>query len=85
MFGRVFGPTEVGDTNGKGTVFAMNLDGTGYFPLLDFQTNGADGLDSCASLTVWGCTLYGSTWLGGCGGKGKIFSINTNGAGYTVL
>lgn len=83
--GRIYGTTEVGGTNGKGTVFAMNLDGSGYSKLHDFQTNGVDGIDPWASLTVSGSTLYGTTRLGGSGGKGTVFSINTNGTGYTVL
>jgi len=83
--GRLYGTTEIGGTNGKGTVFAMNLDGTGYSKLHDFMTNGVDGLDPVAGLTLAGGTLYGTTRIGGSHGKGTIFSINTNGTGYTVL
>jgi len=83
--GRIFGTTEIGGTNGKGTVFVMNVDGTGYAKLHDFQTNGVDGIDPWASLNCFGGTLYGTTRLGGSGGKGTVFSINTHGTGYTVL
>jgi len=82
---RIYGTTDIGGTNGKGTVFAMNLDGTGYSKLHDFLTNGVDGIDPWADLTLSGGTLYGTTRIGGTSGYGTIFSINTNGTGYTVL
>jgi uncharacterized repeat protein (TIGR03803 family) len=36
-------------------------------------------------LILSGDTLYGTTSSGGSGGRGTIFAINTNGAGFTTL
>jgi len=32
-----------------------------------------------------GNTLYGTTFFGGTNGSGNVFSINTNGTGFTIL
>ncbi len=81
----LYGTTETGGTNGKGTVFAIKIDGTGYLVLHNFATNGLDGINPWAALTVARGTLYGTTRLGGSFGKGTVFSISTNGTDYAVL
>jgi uncharacterized repeat protein (TIGR03803 family) len=83
--GTLFGTTISGGTNGKGTLFAVNADGSGYLVLHSFLTNGMDGLNPEASLTLVGGTLFGTTRLGGAGGRGTVFSIQTQGANYSVL
>jgi uncharacterized repeat protein (TIGR03803 family) len=83
--GTLFGTTMSGGTNGKGTVFAVNSDGSGYLVLHSFLTNRIDGFNPEASLTLVGGTLFGTTRLGGTGGRGTVFSIQTNGSGYGVL
>jgi uncharacterized repeat protein (TIGR03803 family) len=52
--------------------------------LHDFK-NSPDGANPVAGLLLSGGTLYGTTKAGGSYGKGTVFSINTNGAGYQVL
>ena len=81
----LFGTTEAGGTNGKGTVFAIDTGGTGYRVLHSFATNGLDGVNPYAALTLSGHTLYGTTRIGGSSGHGTVFSIQTNGAFYSVL
>jgi len=83
--GVVYGTTQAGGTNGKGTIFSVNTDGTGYTVLHHFATNGVDGIVPVAGVTVYGSTLYGTTEKGGSKGKGTVWSINTNGTGYTTL
>jgi len=83
--GMLFGTTESGGTNNRGIVFSLNTDGTQYTVMHNFATNGVDGTTPFADLTLAGDILYGTTQDGGSSGKGTIFSIETNGAGYTVL
>ncbi|MBI5684959.1 MAG: hypothetical protein HZC54_07750 [Verrucomicrobia bacterium] len=54
--------------------------------LRSFAADGKDGQGPYHnSLVVSGSTLYGMTRSGGSVGKGSIFKINTDGAGYTPL
>jgi len=74
-----------------GGVFAINNDGTSFTNLhiaslgdFDFQgfycnSDGAGPLD----LVLSGNTLYGTTTTGGSAGYGTVFSINTDGTGFT--
>lgn len=71
-----------------GTVFSINLDGSGFTPFYSF-TN-ATGDSPQAGLIASGDTLYGTTSVGGNigdndAGWGTIFAIKTNGTGYVVL
>ena len=81
----LFGTTEEGGSDGIGTIFAINTDGTGYHVLYSFTGTGDDGANPVAGLTLVGSTLFGTTGYGGSDGDGTIFSINTNGTGYQVL
>lgn len=82
----IYGTTSSGGTNnGYGMVFSTALDGTGLVQLYSFGPN-PDGGDPVSGLTLGGATLYGMTSSGGSGVYwGTIFSINTNGTGYTTL
>lgn len=70
--------------NGRGTVFTLNTDGTGMstthlMPYTSFDSpnggliKGSDG------------KLYGADTRGGTPANGVVFSINSDGTGYTVL
>ena len=72
---RLYGTSSSGGTNGSGTVFALNTDGSGYTNLHSF----ASGSSPNAVLLV-GNTLYGTTYAGN-----TVFAINTNGTGFTNL
>ncbi|MHB8069248.1 MAG: choice-of-anchor tandem repeat GloVer-containing protein [Desulfobaccales bacterium] len=82
---KLYGMTSNGGAaNGPGVIFSINLDGSGYQVLLDF--NGTGGAGPCGSLTLWGSMLYGTTRLGGPpGANGSIFRINTDGTGFQFL
>ncbi len=45
----------------------------------------SDGAQPRADLVLSGNTLYGTTPLGGSSGYGTVFSVNTDGTGFTVL
>ena len=88
----LYGTTQFGGTNGNGTVFAVNINGTGFtvpytFTALDAATEStnSDGADSKSPLILLSNTLYGTASEGGTHGNGTVFAVNTNGKGFTVL
>lgn len=83
--GNLFGSTQFGAQAGNGAIFALQTDGTGLAPLYAFPTSGS-GQEPCAAL-IQGSDggLYGTTMLGGSGGRGAAFRMNVDGSGYTVL
>jgi uncharacterized repeat protein (TIGR03803 family) len=89
---RLYGTSYEGGSGGYGTVFALGTDGTGYTILHDFSALPPIGLDTNsdgaypeAALVLSGNTLYGTTLLGGSGSFGTVFSVNTDGTGFTNL
>jgi uncharacterized repeat protein (TIGR03803 family) len=79
----LYGTTEYGGTNNYGTVYGINIDGSGYAVLHSF--NNSDGANPWAKLIAVGNTLYGVAYGGGASGDGSIFSINSDGTGYTTI
>lgn len=82
----LYGTTFKGGTNGDGTVFAINTDGTGFTNIHDF--NGDDGSGPYGPLVLSGIVLYGTTSGGGSpngAGPGTVFAVNTDGTGFTNL
>jgi len=88
----LFGVTSAGD----GTVFSVSSDGGGCTDLHVFGgsitsivgsvTNVfRDGTNPTGSLILSGSTLYGTTTYGGSNSDGTVFSINTDGGGYSIL
>jgi uncharacterized repeat protein (TIGR03803 family) len=80
----LYGTTQSGGTNGSGTVFAVNTDGTGFTNLYSF-TGLSDGANPEAGLIISGSTLYGTTQSGGTYNTGTVFALNTNGTSFTTL
>jgi uncharacterized repeat protein (TIGR03803 family) len=82
----LYGTTSSGGTHNKGTIFQINVDGSGYQIIHDFagQAEG-DGESPEAALILSGGILYGTTESGGAYGLGTVFSFNTNNNVYTVL
>jgi uncharacterized repeat protein (TIGR03803 family) len=78
----LFGLTQAGGNFSNGTVFCLNLDGTGFTNLHSFTTlvNGTN-----CDLTFSANTLYGTAGYGGLFGVGTVFAINTDGTGFTNL
>ena len=70
-------------SNVFGVIFSINTDGTGYVLLHSFPTTGADGALPRGSLILFGSKLYGMAALGGANSLGTIFSVNTDGSGFT--
>jgi uncharacterized repeat protein (TIGR03803 family) len=81
---KLFGLTsQGGSSNSNGTLFSMNLDGTGYSLLHSFNFN--DGFSPWGSLALSGSTLYGMTSDGVTTHFGTLFSIGIDGTGYELL
>ena len=81
----LYGATISGGVNSHGTIYKINVDGTGYELLHEFAGSPSDGSDPYAAPILDGSTLYGMTHYGGVNGFGVIYAINTDGTGYTVL
>jgi uncharacterized repeat protein (TIGR03803 family) len=69
---------------GHGTLFKVNVDGSGYAVLKDF-TNFLDGVSPNGDLVLSDTTLYGTTYSGDNYGFGTVFKISTDGSSYTIL
>jgi uncharacterized repeat protein (TIGR03803 family) len=76
--------TTAGGGSGYGTVFSVNTDGIGFTTVYTF-TGGSDGAKPWGRLVLSGNTLYGMT-AGVVGlSYGTLFSVNTDGTGFTTL
>lgn len=85
----LYGTASAGGAWGNGTVFAVNTDGTGFtnlhnFAATPFGTN-TDGATPLAGLILTNGTLYGTTYQGGSSSNGTVFSLNTDGTGFSNL
>lgn len=80
--GTLYGTTTAGGAGGRGTVFRINTDGTGFTNLHSFKPYAlypADGGGPEAGLVLSGNRLYGVTK------DDVIFALNTDGTGFTNL
>jgi uncharacterized repeat protein (TIGR03803 family) len=81
-----------GAAGNNGTVFRVNTDGSDFTNLHwftatpdHFVLTNADGIYPWGGLTLSGNALYGTAQYGGTWGSGAIFSVNTDGSGFTNL
>jgi uncharacterized repeat protein (TIGR03803 family) len=71
----LYGTASQGGSSGKGTVFVLNIDGTGFTTLYTF-TGGSDGATPYGGLILSDNTLYGTAGYGGSFGFGTVFSLS---------
>ena len=82
--GKLYGTTYGGGSVGRGLIYSLNADGSGYQVLHNFT--GPDGAGSEFALTedpsgvLLGCTLGGGT-----ASRGTMFRINKDCTGYAVV
>jgi uncharacterized repeat protein (TIGR03803 family) len=87
----LYGTTSAGGLGGAGVVFSIVKNGSGFTTLYSFSPvdpvagTNTDGAFPASGLVLSNGILYGTTIAGGVGGKGTIFSVSTNGTGFTVL
>ena len=82
-----YGMAQSGGSSDCGTVFSIMLD-LPYWPpefTLLHSFTGDDGMAPTGSLVLGGTTLYGMASSGGELGYGTIFSLQTDGSGFTIL
>jgi uncharacterized repeat protein (TIGR03803 family) len=79
----LYGTTAGGGAFGKGTVFQINTDGSGFNIIKSFA--GSDGMLPLSGLTLSDGVLYGTTLQGGAWTNGTVFSINPDGSGFATL
>jgi uncharacterized repeat protein (TIGR03803 family) len=82
---KLFGTLNSGGANSHGSLFSINTDGTGFTVLHSFSIATNDGENPNPHLIIAGTKLYGTCGLGGTGANGVVFSIGTDGTGFTVL
>ncbi len=85
--GALYGTTYAGGDSSVGTVFKVNKDGTGFVILHQFAGESAgDGSHPAAALIVGiSGALYGVTEDGGMDDLGTVFTLATDGSGYSIL
>jgi uncharacterized repeat protein (TIGR03803 family) len=85
----LYGTTSQGGATAEGTIFKVNTDGTGFATLYNFSSGdgfiNADGAVPYGRLVLSAGTLYGTTYFGGSGGNGTVFSMNVDGSGFKAL
>jgi uncharacterized repeat protein (TIGR03803 family) len=82
--GALYGAATYGGTNGSGTAFKLNTDGTGFTVLRNFDYPGG-AYPYAGLLQGMDGALYGTAYQGGSNGPGTAFKLNTDGTGFTVL
>src|SRR5438034_1097977 len=80
----LYGTAPYGGSDGKGTIFKVNTDGSGYTNVYNF-TYGNDGANPNSGLVLFGNALYGTVGFGGSTDQGDVFKVNTDGSGFTNL
>ncbi|HWC65947.1 MAG TPA: choice-of-anchor tandem repeat GloVer-containing protein, partial [Thermoanaerobaculia bacterium] len=83
--GRLYGTTSAGGAGARGTLFALEADGTGYEILHDFGARAGDGMDPRAGVTAFSGRLWGTTFVGGRRGSGTVFSFDPEKREYAVV
>lgn len=85
----LYGETLFGGTGGNGVVFAIDTGGMNFTNLHDFSATpgpdytNSDGASPESKLTLVGNTLYGAATTGGPNLGGTLFSVKTDGTGFT--
>jgi uncharacterized repeat protein (TIGR03803 family) len=81
----LYGMTYDGGSNSSGNIFVICTNGSGYMDLHSFTGEVNDGAFPSGSVIMSGGVLYGMTASGGSNNVGIVFSMNTDGSGFTIL
>ena len=83
--GVLYGVTYSGGTNGAGTVWRLNKNGTGYGIVHYFGPSIQGKYPGGAMVEGTNGTLYGATYQGGSNNVGTVFQVSKDGTGFLVL
>ena len=81
----LYGVTANGGSSGLGTLFAINIDGSGFRTLHNFSGANSDGGYPYGELVSSGNILYGTTTFGGSFSGGTVFMVKTDGTDFDTL
>jgi len=91
----IYGTAVYGGVYGYGTVFRMDIDGSHFTNLFNFNQGSTDphtgrwtnntGSEPNPGLVLISNTLYGTTFYGGPVLAGSVFKINTDGSGFAIV
>jgi uncharacterized repeat protein (TIGR03803 family) len=82
--GMLYGMTTEGGTLGKGVIFKVNTDGSGFQKIHDFTASAGGQMPRGGLVQDAGGVLYG-TASGGFNADGLVFSINPDGSAFTAI
>lgn len=82
--GKLWGVTSMGGANSKGTIYCINTNGTGFTKVHDFGSASSSGYPE-QGLILANNKLWGMSYDGGISNYGTIYTIETNGTGFTVV
>jgi uncharacterized repeat protein (TIGR03803 family) len=80
----LYGTAKYGGTSGWGTVFAIDINSSGFSTPYHF-TGGSDGASPSAGLVLSNNSLYGTASARGSSGYGTVFALSTNGSNFKTL
>ncbi len=80
----LYGTTQSGGANNKGTIFKIKTDGTGYSDVYDL-VGSSTGSNIYGSLIFDGTYFYGMARNGGTNNFGTIFKIKPDGSSFSVM
>ncbi len=83
--GKIYGLTQAGGVNNLGAVYSLNIEGTGFKRLLDFDGTEKGSGPSGELIEGSDGLMYGMTGAGGTNSMGTIFSINKNGSDFNKI
>jgi uncharacterized repeat protein (TIGR03803 family) len=84
--GVLYGVTSEGGPDDYGTLYKLNLDGSGYTVLRYFTPDNDEGyLPVGAPVEGPGGLLYGTTYFGGIDDGGTAYSVRKDGSGFVFL
>ena len=81
----LYGMTFNGGFDNRGTIFKIDIDGSGFAIQHSFTDNPQDGSHPGGTLISSGGVFYGMTSRGGDNNAGTIFQINPDGSGFAIL
>lgn len=81
----LYGVTQAGGADSFGVAYSMATNGSSFQVLHTFTGASGDGSSASGSPTVSGTSLFGVLDRGGSANLGAIYTMNTDGSGFSLL